>query len=244
LKVFFHSGELGDIIASLPVIRALGGGCLVIGQKLLPRFSGTRGMNKERFQAISPLLARVPYLSDVRYDNCPGHVDYDFSLFRPFLWPSLLSGQWLRLLNPKNRNENIVLLHARHAGLNGCDLSPWLHIEPSAETRGRIVVARSLRHQNPQFPWGRFAEQYSNRWVFVGLPEEHQAFQDQFGRIEHKPTADLLEVARLIAGSELFIDNQTSSCWIAMGLGHPLIQEVSPACPNSIIARPNATFLK
>jgi ADP-heptose:LPS heptosyltransferase len=74
------------------------------------------------------------------------------------------------------------------------------------------------------------------------LPEEHREFEREFGKVEHLPTQDLLQVARLIAGSDLFIGNQGCPAWIAMAIGHKLIQETNDNEFSSVIERPNACF--
>jgi hypothetical protein len=50
-------------------------------------------------------------------------------------------------------------------------------------------------------------------------------------------------MASLIAGSSLFIGNQSVHCWIAMALGHPLVQESWPQQQDSMVARDNAIFV-
>jgi hypothetical protein len=46
-NVFFHTGDLGDIIAALPAIRALGGGYLILGNR--HGRGGRELMSPERF---------------------------------------------------------------------------------------------------------------------------------------------------------------------------------------------------
>jgi hypothetical protein len=50
----------------------------------------------------------------------------------------------------------------------------------------------------------------------------------------------MLAVAQLIAGSSLFIGNQSSSNACAEGLKHPLIQETSLTYPDCVYVRPGA----
>jgi hypothetical protein len=57
--------------------------------------------------------------------------------------------------------------------------------------------------------------------------------------VEFAATKNLLDVARLIAGSELFIGNQSSAGAVAEGLKHRSIQEVSLAIPDCIFKRPS-----
>src|SRR5262249_42277794 len=121
-------------------------------------------------------------------------------------------------------------------------LEPWLSVRASPETAGRSVIARSLRYQNMLFGWPRQLARTRNP-IFVGLPIEHRAFSMAVASIPYRPVSDALELAALIAGSDLFIGNQSLPCWIAMALGHRLVQESWPKGPNSRIERPNAEFI-
>lgn len=105
-------------------------------------------------------------------------------------------------------------------------------------------MARSSRYHNPYFPIFKLLERFPDL-LFVGLPEEHKAFQQMFSPrkpIQYRPTKDLLELAGLIAGCKCLLSNQTAAWWIGAGLGVPLIQETWPGGPNSIIERKNAKY--
>lgn len=71
MNVFYHTGDMGDIIASLPTVEKLGGGIFVIG----PRRSDAPGgltredMKGERFQAIKFLLESQPYIHRVEWTD-------------------------------------------------------------------------------------------------------------------------------------------------------------------------------
>jgi hypothetical protein len=70
--------------------------------------------------------------------------------------------------------------------------------------------------------------------LFVGSPEEHQAFEQSFGSVAYQETESLLQVAELIAESSLFIGNQSCAYAIAEGLKHPRIQETSLEMPDCV----------
>jgi ADP-heptose:LPS heptosyltransferase len=56
--------------------------------------------------------------------------------------------------------------------------------------------------------------------VFVGLPDEYRAFQQQIGMtVPYYETRTMLELAQVIAGAEAFIGNQSQALAIAIGLG-------------------------
>jgi hypothetical protein len=72
-NVFFHTGDLGDIIAALPAIRALGGGYLILGNR--HGRGGRELMSPERFAVIEPLLSAQPYIAGVELcDDAPNQT--------------------------------------------------------------------------------------------------------------------------------------------------------------------------
>jgi hypothetical protein len=222
---FYHTGDLGDIIAALPVIRQLGGGGLVVGNQGV----GWRTMEGARFNAIKPLIEAQPYISSVRFEYPPERVDFDLSGFR----------------NVYSRHYNLSEAQAKWLNVINLNLDPWLEVAPSELSRGRIIVARSGRYQNPRFPWVQLVRFYGRRMSFVGFKDEFDAFVRStggIGAVSHIHTRSLLEVAALIKGSDLFIGNQSCPCWIAMGLGHRMIQETHEFIHDSIVVRESARF--
>lgn len=224
-RTFFHTGDLGDIIAALPVIRQLGGGHLVVGNR---NGSGAREpMTGKRFEAIEPLLLAQPFLAGVRFENDARDITHDFSTFRK---------------TTPEQGHSLATWQAAHFGIKDLDLSPWLTVSPSLNSAGMTVLARSPRYHNLAFDW-RAVLAARPRSVFIGMEEEARQFIQFHGSIYHARTANLLHAAQLIAGSELFVGNQSCPCWLAIGLGHPLIQEVCTWTANSIVPRANAHFV-
>ncbi len=84
---------------------------------------------------------------------------------------------------------------------------------------------------------------YRNKLLFVGLKHEWREFIGHHGYVEYVPTANMLEVAQLIAGSDLFIGNQSCANAIAEGLKHNSIQETHLEYPDCVYVRPNASFI-
>lgn len=224
MRLFTHTADLGDIIAALPSIRALGGGHLVIGERP-GRDGGRESLRGARYEALKPLLERQPYIDSVTWaDNLPS-TKFDFSTFR----------------HDHQKGENLARWQARHIGVSISE-TPWLLATPSPKTKGRVIFSRSLRYHSPSFPWDRALARFRDP-LFVGLPEEYFAFQTKWGRpLENYKAANLLELAELIAGCELIVCNQSCPFWMAAGLGVPLIQETWAHDPNSIVERPNARY--
>lgn len=217
---YFSTGDLGDIVASLSAVRALGGGEYVIG---FHEWTGQReSMRGERFEAIKPLLEAQPYITKVEWSDHETDITHDFSTFRTHY----------RL------HESLAHQQARHIGVE-IDLNPWLSVD--ASKHDRVVIARSLRYRNGLFPWRKLLERFTDR-IFVGLPVEHREFESSFGEIEYVPTPNLLDLAKIISGAKLLISNQTAAWWIGAGLGIRTIQETYLKDTNSIIERPNLSY--
>jgi SAM-dependent methyltransferase len=102
-----------------------------------------------------------------------------------------------------------------------------------------VLIHRSPRWQNPVFPWRKVLDLHGSRCIFVGLPSEHEAFVKEFGPVPFRPTKNFLELARLIAGCELYIGNQSAPYAIAEAMKHNAVLEVWPEGPNCIFYREN-----
>lgn len=221
--VFKHNGDIGDVIAALPILREIGGGKILLyhdphapaGKR--PRQS----LEGARFGAIKPLLEVQPYVTKVEWGN------------------TIPTNHFREVLRPIN--ESLIERQARHCGKWPIDLSPWLSV-PSYEKHNRVVIARSLRyHGIYPFPWKEAYETYGDRLLFIGLPDEHAAFETLIGHtIEHAKTENFLQIAQIMAGAPQVIANQSSPLWVALGLGCKIICEGHPQVPNSQIPRPGS----
>ena len=218
---FAHSGDLGDVIAALPAIRALGGGDIV----LTDYPSGCReSLRGARFAALRPLLAAQPYVGKVEWQDTPTGITHDFTRFRFYA---------------HEPHENLAIWQARAVDAD-IHFGPWL--TTAAPMHGRPVIARSSRYHNQFFPWTMLLRRFPNA-LFVGLESEHRDFENKFRvKVEYAPTEDLLALARVIAGASICIMNQSAPFWIAAGLGVSLIQESWELHSNSVIPRPNALY--
>jgi hypothetical protein len=214
--VMRHGGDIGDVIAALPILRARGGGKIILfHDPNAPKgMRGRESLEGTRFEVLKPLLEAQPYVTNVEWG-----VGVDTNNFR---------------LTPRPKTESLLERQARHVGVWPVDLSPWLDV-PEFEPHNRVVCARSPRYHNPySFPWAEVAETYGNRLLFVGLPGEHAEFERLLGcKIEHAKTENLLDVAKLMAGAPQVVCNQSAPAWIALGLGVKMILEGNPDVPNT-----------
>lgn len=213
-----HSGDLGDAIVSLASVRSIGGGTYFAMDK----------PNCRPFIDRMPLLRRLFVGQDYIFDFLPHNgekIDHDFSTFRDAGHP------W---------GVQLARLHANWVGASPNLGSPWLRVEPSKETKKKIIVSRSGRYRNPHFPWRELVKAFGPKMMFIGLTDEYTSFCSEFGYVDRYVIDDLYDLAAAIAGSERLIANQTASMAICEGLKHKCIQEVCLWVPDCIYPRENA----
>jgi hypothetical protein len=228
-QVFYHSGDLGDVIYHLEVIRRLGGGELVLGTDMgFPFPSHCREpMTPRRVANLASLVRAQPYISSVRHHAGP--IDHS--------WINLN-----RFRETFRGCSTSICTSLQRAGLRRFGLSvqdetqPWLEVGKIKKT-GTIAVARSPRYHNDNFPWINIVRKHRKRIVFIGLKDEHEAFCAQFGRVKYQKTGSLFDVANTIGSSSLFIGNQSCPYAIAEGLKHPSVLECWPHEPNCLFLR-------
>lgn len=225
---FYHSGDLGDILASLIAMRELGGGEMFIGPDNQTSMATREKMTVKRAQIIIPLLEAQPYVHSAKFsDIMPPNLNYDLNQSRMFMRSEYSKGKpWI----------NLAQVYLRSFGLSVAnDQRPWLEVAPKGIAP--VVIARSSRYHDEDFRWDRIVSEYRGQLVFVGLKSEHEDFCHRFGRVPHHQTANLLELAKVIAGCRLFVGNQSCPYWIAEGLKKPAILEVFRDIPNSMFKR-------
>jgi hypothetical protein len=222
---FRHSGDLGDLIYFLPLLKSLGGEHDVF---LVDR--PNTSILTAREGAIAPLIRSQPYISSCR--SSEEEVDYDMCNFRIF------HGSTTTLVAAQMTFYHS--LSGKFPLVEGRD--PWLEIESDDSLAGKIVVARSPRYHNDRFQWKKIVDHYGDRIRFIGLEKEYRDFCGEFGEVERLETKDFLEVAKAIQSCDLFIGNQSSPNAVALGLGKRCIQEVCLWQPDCIFPRDNVQY--
>lgn len=231
-----HAGDLGDIIYSLPVVRAFGGGTFHIEAADYTR----RKLTPDAWCGIDLLLKAQDYIVDVVPWAKGTFCNYNLNDFRARLFHSIRKGQG------KDKHLGYWMCDAHGVPYSAMDTA-WLKVEPVRAARvviARAGAGRSIHHvyHNHRFPWHRVWKRYRKEAVFIGTQDEHQVFCATCGEIPHHPTADLFEAARVIAGADLFIGNQSAPNAIAEGLKKNILLEVWPEGPNAGIRRPGVTL--
>jgi hypothetical protein len=230
---FSHSGHTGDVIYSLPAMYALAKGrkiniYLRLHQPALAATKRTKHpngnvmLNEKSVEMFAPLLLSQKDISVCKaLENETVH--YDLSVF------------WLFPFD--YRMGTITRYFSLTFGI-GVDLwNPWLHVAPDESYRDAIVLARSSRYRSPNISY-RFLGAYP-KLVFVGLPDEYEDMKTEIPGLEYKPVSSFLELAQVIAGSRLFIGNQSFPFALAEAMKVPRVLEVYYQSPNVMAEGPN-----
>lgn len=235
MKSFRHAGDLGDIILSLPVIRALCGDDKAV--VLLEAAPYTRQqLTPDRWCGIDRLMLMQPYIAEVRAWRKGEAATYNMNDFRARLVQSLRMG--------RGRDKHLTHWVCEVHGVpNGVLYGQWLSVDKPIHAAkvvfSRAGAGRPKQHvyQNPAFPWHYVWDKYHHDAVFIGTAQEHENFCATCGRVPHFKTAGLDDAARVIAGCELFVGNQTATHAIAEGLKKRIVLEVWPEGPNVLAFR-------
>jgi|APCry1669189883_1035261.scaffolds.fasta_scaffold28858_2 hypothetical protein len=236
---FLHAGTYGDTIYALNAVKLQGGGDLFIelnGMDSLARAmwgGGDAGDHRGRYTQsdldfLFPFLEKQSYIKNLAVWN-QETVDYDLrQQYRQWARRDGKVENWAG-----NQTECYALCCGQDITANRKALliDAWLDpVEPIRIPGKSIVVNRTHRHiRRDTFKMPLLNEQYSH-WleqesladmaVFVGTEQEHSEFCEQTGHsIDYHPVSDMLELARIIQGSEQFIGNQSMALSLAIGLG-------------------------
>jgi hypothetical protein len=220
------SGDAGDFLVSLSLAKQLG-----IDHVNIVNHASLRSSFTDRAHLVIPLAESQPFIKSVTVYGKVHSRNVDVSNMRRF-------HQRDKTLLEMQRKE-VIFQTGEHVKY---DSSPWLTSDKSSYSPGRIVIARSPRYNNPRFPWKEIRSHFNDRLLFLGLRDEHKAFEREFGMVEHYQSKDLLEAAQIINGGDLFIGNQSSPNAITQGLGKSSILEVSEHSVDCIYKRDNVTY--
>jgi len=208
MTTFSHSGDAGDIIYSLPVVRFFGGGDFFLSPADFTRVK----MTPDRVKLFSTLLESQDYIKKVGF-HYGREVEFNLDGFRERF------GEYAQC-------ETLVEMHCRKWGVPEHVLDiPWISVDPVREEE--VVVNLTIRWRNPSFPWKDVYRKYHKSMGFVGSKHEHVQFETHYGPVRHIETKDMHDIASVIAGSKLFIGNQSMPLAIAHAMQHPAVCEYS-----------------
>lgn len=239
-NTFLHSGNSGDIIASLPAVREFyrktGIKPILYLRKGVKAFyyegavhpikneDGEAVMlNDAMIKMLIPLLKAQPFFEDVK-EWTDEEIGCDLDNIRETNvgMPGLSINRWYFYVYPDL----------------ACDLTKqWLEVPDSEKdlANGKIVITRTERYTNPNIDYS-FLKPYEDELVFSGTMREYNIFCMTYDLNIKKLTVDnFLTLAQAIKQSRFHVTNQTMANQISTGLLHPCILEVCTFAPNCII---------
>lgn len=243
MKTFKHSGDLGDIIYSLPTMKDLGGGILYLDisggvddefcKKQLNVWDGVTKFNKKGFDFLYPLLKHQKYITDVKVYSGE-KIDYNLNRMR------------YQFSNPQARSKHrcLVDVHREAFGLDSYDVNnPWLECGEPIKLKKNLIISRSPRYQGSYVHLAHFRKDFQKFGTFIGLKKEHELFEWTFGiKIDFYESNSALDIAKIIEGSRQLISNSTFNLAIGVGLKDiHIIQEMDKIC--HITAFPGKKFM-
>lgn len=243
MKTFKHSGDMGDIVFSVPTIRALGGGILYLdpdgGQAsalvandsmevIKGEATGRTKLNLAAIDALRPLLELQDCITQVAvWEGQP--VDHDLDLFRNHV-----------------RFHNLCISSLAAFGLSpSLAFGKWLAVPTKRKLPRPYVISRSVRYHGNYTWWVGTLPKIKDKAVFVGYPKEHEIFEYTFGHaVTYYPTPTILDLAETINGCERLFCNQGLAHAIGEGLCHPLECEVFRPNPAAVFrGKPTSIYV-
>lgn len=227
---FCHSGNAGDIIYALPLIKRIHEICeseitLLIkpGWPIINKPEGFIHplgnvlMSEKMAGLLIPLIKHQSYISDCSiYQN--ETVDINLDAFRIGGFP-LSTGNIARWCN-------------YITGINTNLSRQWIIATPKELLKDTIIVARSQRYRNTSIDYS-FLKKYP-KLAFVGVKEEFDDMKKFIPGIQWIQVTNFLDLANVIAGCKFFIGNQSLPFAIAEGLKIPRILEIYAKSPDVI----------
>ncbi|MDV6168069.1 hypothetical protein R1T16_06505 [Flavobacterium sp. DG1-102-2] len=220
---FKHSGHLGDIVYSFPVIKELAKthACNLYIASDIPIHvknyykhpAGKVMLNSKLISKLLPLLKKQEYLSTAAVWGGQ-EIDIDLDLFRDLPVDfSFLSHRWYFHIVGIQPDLNI----------------PYLEVDEHPVIKDKVVIVRSFRARN-YFVDYSFLAKYDNL-LFIGIQEEYEDLKAVVPNLEFYDVKDFYEMAQIIKSSRFFLGNQSFAYAVADGLKVPRLLEANPPFP-------------
>ena len=221
---FLHSGHLGDIINSLPLIKEISKSkkCRLFIEinKPLPIHAqdpdhpfGKYYLSESSVKKILPLLYKQTYIKQVDIFKNES-IDVNLNFFREM---------------PINFNIDSVRWYFHLTGIHGDLNEPYLINVENHEIKEKIVVIRTKRRKNNLINYD-FLRNYKDV-LFLGLKNEYNDLKNEIPNLEFFDCKDFLEMAQIIYSSKIFIGNLSFGFTLAEGLKKPRLLESGPGFP-------------
>jgi hypothetical protein len=236
---FLHNGSIGDVHASLPVMkeyyRKFKKKVILYLQKDVKAFyyegathptmdkDGNMTMlNQQVIDMMIPLYKAQEYIEDCKvYNDEKIHCNLGRIRDTFVNMPHGDLRMWYPIIYP-----DLV-----------CNFAvPYITVPDLTEdiARGKLIVARSERYHSPQASY-YFLKKYEDKLLFVGTDLEYAIFTIRYKlNIPRLIINNFLELAQILKQSLGLLSNQTQIFQIAEGLKIPRIVELCSFAPNVI----------
>jgi len=219
---FLHSGHMGDIVYSFPVIKELSKNhnCnlyIQINKPMKAYYHKHPSQNvflDERIvKLLLPLLRKQSFLNSVNIYN-DEKIDVDLDIFRDV---------------PINIRFHSIRWYSHITGVQPNMENSFLSVEPHESIKNKIVLVRTHRYRNEYINY-KFLEKTKNL-LFVGLKSEFNDLKKEIHNLEFYDCKDFLELAQIIKSSKFFIGNLCFAYSVAEALKVPRLLEACPDFP-------------
>ncbi len=229
---FLHSGHLGDIMYSLPVIKELSKShsCnlyIQINKPVTTQYQshpyGNVLLNEKVVNLLLPLLKKQTFLKSVNiYKN--EIIDINLDLFRDI---------------PINPGFHQIRWFSHICGVYNTSMeSSYLSVEPHNSIKNKIVIVRTQRYKNEYINY-KFLNKTKNL-LCVGLKSEYEELKKEIDSLEFYDCKDFLEMAEIIKASKFYLGNMCFPYSVAEALKVARLLEASPDFPAVFPIGPNA----
>jgi hypothetical protein len=212
-----HSGNIGDIIYSLPTCQILNINHIILNVCADPRFGG-RVFNEQTARALAPLLLAQQFIR--RVTIIKSGVPWEYANPADLGVNYILDSFRASFTDPR---LHLLYAHAVPFNLMVDGAQPWVTIAPEAQEprikqEPYIVVSLTSRYRrfNHAYYEYIFRNVPSDRVFFVGVGNDQIERRNIGGTVFQ--TANFLDLARLLANAALFIGNPSFAYALAEGL--------------------------
>ena len=220
---FIHSGHLGDLIYSFPVIKEISKSrkCnffVRINKKMPVNYpnhpSGNVYLDERIVNLLLPLLRNQSFINKCGIYKEEGN-DIDLDFFREILIDIRFhSVRWYMHL----------------IGVQTDMSTPFLESDNHNSIKNNIIIVRSPRYRNDFINYN-FLNIFKEKIICIGLKQEFEDLKKNIKHLEFYDCKDFLELSRIIKSCRFFIGNECFAYSVAEGLKVPRLLEASPDFP-------------
>lgn len=242
-----HSGNMGDVVYSLPACKALGVTRLLLNLVADKPLSG-RVLSHKSAEFLAPLLVMQPWLQEVAIVDAPVRLGKGTGqktqepqiqgLPLDYMEPQELGVTWIL---DRFRQQPILVKHLIDCHADAVDAAidpeaPFLELEdrPEPDPNAPIVLSLTPRYRYLDRHYYRELLQDMGPVLKIGIPSEAHVYDGIPGELV--TCTDALDLAQRIASARCFVGSPSLPYAIAEGLKTPRLVDV-PVSPLNAYPR-------